>query len=74
VPVVSRSGVGSYLDCIHPFGVTKTQVDCVFLPESETGERLILHEDDPSYRERVKIIREKQLKNPRSKIFNMVQN
>lgn len=74
MPVVARAGVQSHLDCIHPFGVTRAQVDCVFLPEVEPGERLILHEDDPSYRERVKIIREKQLVNPRSKIFQMVQN
>lgn len=58
-------------DYMHPFGNTKAQVDFVLLPAAAPHDMLVLSKDDPRYNIRKTILREKQRKNPKSKIYNL---
>lgn len=54
---------------MHPVGVSFAQVDLMLVtPEEMTARAAIVDRDDPGMYERVKIIREKQLVNPRGQL------
>lgn len=54
---------------MHPIGYCFAQVDRVMVPPAEYSSKMaVLDRDDPDMLQRVKIIREKQLANPRSQL------
>jgi hypothetical protein len=58
-PIAEGKGSDSTM---HPVGLCRSQVDLVIIPESEYLANLaIVHNDDPDYLERSKIMRDKQL-------------
>jgi hypothetical protein len=58
-PVAEGKGSDSTM---HPVGLCRSQVDLVMVPESEyLANQAIVHNDDPDYLERSKIMRDKQL-------------
>jgi len=62
---------GTLEDYMHPFGVTKAQVDFVLIPTAAPHDMLVLDRQDPRYVQRKGILRAKQLKNPISKIYKL---
>ncbi len=59
---------GQLGDC-HPVGNSYAELDLVSVSDAEYEKgKLILHKDDPDYRQRMQIIREKQRRNPLSKL------
>lgn len=62
-------GVRRAEDVMHPVVVCMAQVDFVVIPEEDfAAGRLILAADDEFMEERIKIIRDNQLRHPESKI------
>lgn len=54
---------------MHPLVVTRMQVDLVTIPKGEwDASQAVLDMDDPLLRQRARIVRAKQLQNPRGKL------
>lgn len=56
-------------DNTHPVGVCRAQMDYIEVDNPKPEQIAIIDADDPGMVERMKIIREKQKKNPKSKFY-----